>query len=161
MKYYDIVNKKQTFIYRNDTETIPYTDNTVSCFWDILKDGEEIEFDSNNFPIKVKYELDSNGDKYSAYLPKDSNNVYKPDIVTIDAKIAEKELNYFKLSVQKALDATTITVQRIHTAIVFGNTTAATQDVVDFLKYVSDLRALLSSTTVKSLPIKPPYPANT
>ena len=81
MKYYDVTNKKQTFTFRSDTETIISTDARVSCFWDVLQAGEEIEFDKNNLPIKVKYELDSNGNRYYAYLPIDSNNIYKPDTV--------------------------------------------------------------------------------
>lgn len=52
-KYYNIKSKKQTFIYVDDDTTIISTDNRVSCYWDILKEGEYID-ESEVFPIKRK-----------------------------------------------------------------------------------------------------------
>lgn len=104
------------------------------------------------------------------YYTNDGINLYQGDMIVGDRVATQAEINTylandemlkFKNDIQKALDETTITVQRIHNAIVLGRTTALTQDIIDFLNYIDELRALLSSTSVISLPTKPPYPANT
>lgn len=79
IKYYNKQLKKQTFKYIDDETTIISTDPRVSCFWEILEQGEEIEFDSDNLPVKVKYELKEDGTKYDYYLPLE-NGVYRPDL---------------------------------------------------------------------------------
>jgi len=94
-KYYDIINKKQTFTFRSEEETIISTDDRVKCFWEQLEEGEQIEFDSNNFPFKVKYELQENGSKYNFYLPIE-NGIYKPDLV--------KQQEQLKAQTKKEID---------------------------------------------------------
>ena len=70
-------------------------------------------------------------------------------------------LPVFLASVQAALTASDDTMKRVQEAITLGTNSATSPDVVAFVQYRRSLRALLSSTTVTTIPAKPAYPAGT
>ncbi|ADE12124.1 hypothetical protein [Sideroxydans lithotrophicus] len=81
------------------------------------------------------------------------------------AQISAQAWSAYQAGAKGALLATDTTVARISEAISLGATTATTADVVAFMQYRKDLRAILTQAQPKtiptSLPTKPPYPANT
>lgn len=70
-------------------------------------------------------------------------------------------LNQFRQSALMALSETSRTMERIIEAVSVGATTFTTADVVAYMNYRRDLRSLISSTSIGTLPTKPPYPAGT
>ena len=69
--------------------------------------------------------------------------------------------NQFKLDVTSALSSTDIVVTRITEAVALDKTSWSATDVQAYLAYRESLRALLKTTSIVDLPVKPPFPANT
>jgi hypothetical protein len=92
-----------------------------------------------------------------------------PVIILPPAKTQE-EINAeawheFQARAKNALEKTSITVERVAEAISLGLATWSAPDVVAFMQYRRDLRAILNQAQPdiipESLPISPAYPAGT
>ncbi len=77
------------------------------------------------------------------------------------AEIQAKAVADYQQSAKVAMDATSVTMERIQEAVILGKTTYTTTDVVAWATYRSALRSAISAASVGTLPTKPPYPANT
>lgn len=73
----------------------------------------------------------------------------------------DKELYKFKMHIRALLEESDATLGRVQEAVTLGITSSLAQDVVSFIAYRRALRALLSSTTVQTIPTKPAYPSGT
>ena len=69
----------------------------------------------------------------------------------------------YQQQAKAALEATSVTMERIHEAILLGTTSASAPDVIAFMNYRRSLRAIVSaaSGTPGTLPARPAYPAGT
>lgn len=69
----------------------------------------------------------------------------------------------FQAEAKAALDKTSVTMERITEGVSLGTTTPQAADVVAFMNYRRELRAIVSakSGTPGTLPAQPPYPAGT
>ena len=103
-----------------------------------------------------------------ALIPADPNNAdyqaYQGWVAagnTPDPAPIPNPLPSFIASVQAALATSDETLKRVQEAISLGTNSATSADVVAFVNYRRALRALLSASTVLTLPTKPPFPAGT
>ncbi|TDR79987.1 hypothetical protein [Paludibacterium purpuratum] len=81
------------------------------------------------------------------------------------APTAADQWTSYQAAAKAALADTSVTVERIIEAVSLGKTTLTTADVVTFMEYRAALRSIVNQpqpkTIPSTLPVKPPYPANT
>lgn len=70
-------------------------------------------------------------------------------------------LQVFLREVQSKLNASDITINRITEAVVLGETSWTTADVISYIQYRRTLRNLLVSGVINNIPEQPPYPLGT
>ncbi len=79
----------------------------------------------------------------------------------INSPSPEVLLSVYRQSAKSALDDTSATMERIMEGVAGGTCAFTNADVVTFMSYRKQLRALLQATSVGTLPTRPAYPAGT
>ena len=142
--YYDIINRKQTGIFRNADETIISTDDRVKCFWEPRKPNEDMEFYENGFPYVKTYSMQADGTRYRHYLgTPDVYGIYQPDTMKIESDAQEQAEYDFREKRNQLLIEADITINKLEDN---------GQDSTAWRQYRQELR---DATTTWVMPSKP------
>lgn len=110
-------------------------------------------------------------DSDGAFIPKDPNNQdYAAYLLWVAAGNSPTAYvappmswSQYQVSAQAALDKSDTTMHRVAEGVALGKTTWQAADVVAWVNYRIELRAIVSSKsgTPGTLPTQPPYPSGT
>ncbi len=111
MRYYDLIETPKTgkTFSEGGLNRLPKTDSKVAVYFQSIdKVKYDRGFDIDGYPILKEYSLQEDGTRFSLYLDvPDSEGVYQPDIVAIEAEARIQAKNQVNIDYEAQVNALT------------------------------------------------------